>query len=153
MVEKYCWLKSAISMCQRSLPVLRVEADQIIVRRLHVEPVVPHAQAAVADVRAALGLPDVVPQLAAVARIHGPGVIGRGEIENAVDFQDRGANIGVAAGLGRAFAANDGRGSAAARVHRPAAIEPCRDARDPRQRQVLDVRLIELRQRAVALPG
>ncbi len=76
----------------------RVEADQIVVRRFHVQPVAPHAQAAVADVRAALGFPEVVPQFVAVASIDRPGVVRGGEVENAVDFEDRAANIG---GCGR----------------------------------------------------
>ena len=61
-MEKYCWLKSAISLCQRSLPVRASRRDEVIVRRLEVEPVAPHADAAIADVGAALGLPEVMPQ-------------------------------------------------------------------------------------------
>ena len=68
---------------------LRVERDQVIVRRLHEQVVVPHAQAAIADVGAALGLPEVVPQLAAVARIHRPGVVRHGEVQRAIDLRAR----------------------------------------------------------------
>ena len=89
IVEKYCWLKSAISTCQRSLPVLRVERDEVVVGRLEVQVVVPHRHAAAADVRAALRLPEVVPELAAVARVDRPDVVGRGDVEHAVDLQDR----------------------------------------------------------------
>ena len=107
----------------------RVERDQVIVRRFHVQPVALHAEAAIADVRAALGLPEVVPEVVAVARVDRPGVVGRGEVEDAVDLQNRRADVGVAAAdrrVARAFAADDGRRaplpkpSAAARRRRPA---------------------------------
>ena len=53
-----------------------IQADQVIVRRLHVKPVAPHADPAIADVCAALGLPEEVPQFAAIEGVHRPGVIG-----------------------------------------------------------------------------
>ena len=42
---------------------LRIEADQIIVRRLHVEPVALHRHSAIADVRPALRSPEIVPMV------------------------------------------------------------------------------------------
>ena len=89
MVWKYCCWKLASSLCQRSLPVLRVERDQVVVGRDEVEVVAPHADAAVADVRAAPGLPAVVPDLAAVAGVERPGVVRRGDVEDAAHLEDR----------------------------------------------------------------
>ena len=68
---------------------LRVERHQVVVGRRHVEIAVPHAEAAIGDVRAAAGLPEVVPQLAAVARVDRPGVVGRRDVERAVHHQRR----------------------------------------------------------------
>ena len=106
---------------------LGVERDQVIVGRLHVQVVVPHAEAAIADVRAALGLPEVVPQLAAVARVHRPGVVRHGEVQRAVHLQHR-ALDGAAAGrdIARTFAADDQvrrrRRRRVRRVRRPPAL-------------------------------
>ena len=55
----------------------RIERDQIVVGRLEVEVVVPHADAAAADMRAAARFPEVVPDLMAVARVDGPRVVRR----------------------------------------------------------------------------
>src|SRR5204863_6588726 len=102
----------------------RVEGDEIVVGRLHEEPVAVHAEAAVADVGAAPGLPEVMPEDVAVAGVDRPGVIGSGEIERAVDLENGGADVGVAAsaaGVARALAADDGRGAAAAEAAAPAA--------------------------------
>ena len=55
----------------------RIERDQIVVGRLEVEVVVPHADAAAADVRTAARFPEVVPDLMAVARVDGPRVVRR----------------------------------------------------------------------------
>ena len=51
------------------LPGARIERDEIVVRRLEVQVVVPDRRAAITDVRAALGLPVVAPELAAVVSI------------------------------------------------------------------------------------
>src|SRR5271165_896587 len=73
---------------------LRVQTHQIVVRRLHVEPVAIHSETSVSDVRAASGLPEVVPQNMAVARIRGPGIVGHREIKNPVDFENRSSDGG-----------------------------------------------------------
>ena len=92
-----------------------IERDEVIVGRFHEQPVAAHAEAAIADVGAALGLPEVVPELAAVARVHRPGVVGRGEVENAVDRENGRADVRTAAAarIRCAFAADDRRGAAA----------------------------------------
>ena len=115
----------------------------------------------VRDVGAALGLPEVVPELAAVARVDRPGVVRRGDVERAVHRQhrrldrDRGADREVAG----AFAADDE--SAAAdrrrrgrrRSRRRRGSPTRRSVATPGQRQVLDGLRVDLRQRAVALAG
>ena len=87
-VEKYCCFEAGDDFVPALLAGLGVERDQIIVRRLHVQPVAVHPQAAVADVRAAPGFPEVMPQLGAVARVDRPGIIRRRNIQNAVDLKN-----------------------------------------------------------------
>ena len=67
----------------------RVERDEVVVRREEVQPVAEHADTAIADVDAAARLPEVVPVLAAGARVDRPHVIGRREVEDAVEHQRR----------------------------------------------------------------
>ena len=140
----------------------RIERDQVVVRRLEVEIVVPHPHAAAADVGASLRLPVVVPELAAVARVDRPRIVRRRDVEHAADLQDRSLDVGVAASreLAAAFTADD---------HRRRAAEPTASAaesaaatgiprtggelRHPCEREVLDVRLVDLRQCAVAPAG
>ena len=74
--------------------VLGVERNKVIVGRFEVEPASVHAEAAASDVNAAVRFPLVMPELAPGARIHGPGVVGEREIEDAVDFQRRGFDGG-----------------------------------------------------------
>ena len=71
------------------LAVLRVQADKKSIRRFEIEPVAPHADAAIADVIAAVRLVGVVPDLAAGSRIHRPHIIGHAEIEHAVHLERR----------------------------------------------------------------
>ena len=66
-----------------------IERNQIIVGGFEEEPVAVNADASISDVDAALGLPPVMPKLAAGAGVHGPGVIGNGEIQHAVHFERR----------------------------------------------------------------
>jgi len=59
--------------------------------------------AAVAGMDAAFAFPLVVPNLATGAGVDGPGVVGYGEIQNAIDLQWRGFDLdtkGTAAGTG-----------------------------------------------------
>ena len=58
----------------------RIERHQVIVRSFEIEPILVHPHSAIADVRAALGLPEVVPEDGAIAGIHGPGIVGYGKI-------------------------------------------------------------------------
>ena len=59
----------------------RVERDQVVVGRFEEQVVVPDRRAAIADVRAAARPPEVVPELAAVARVERPDVVGRSDVE------------------------------------------------------------------------
>ncbi len=125
----------------RDLPALfagaRVEADQVAVRRFEEQPVAVHADAAIADGAAGVRRILVVPQLAAGARVGRPDVVGRGEVEDAVHHQRR---------------RFDGdRGSAAAASSRSAAARG--EARGPGERQRVDVRGIDLGERAEAPAG
>ena len=145
---------------------LDVERHEVIVRRLEEEVVAPDGRAAIADVRAALRLPVVAPQLAAVARVDRPDVVGRGHIENAVHLQDGALDLRGAAGreLTSAFAAdNDRRRDAAASTATSAKTASTATAGGrritggqpgrPRQREILDGGLIHLLQRAVPSAG
>ena len=68
--------------------VFGIEANHVGVRGGEVEPILVHAQTAVADV-VALRFSVVVPNLAAEASVHGPNVVWGGEVENAVHFEGR----------------------------------------------------------------
>ena len=137
---------------------LGFERNQIIVGRLHEEVVVPHPDAAIADVGAALGFPEVVPQLAAVARIHGPGVVRHREVENSVHLEYGGFDRAAARGkIARPFSAdNDGCAGRRLRVHpgrQPPPPAPAVKRRRPGKRQILDGRLIDFLERAVSPSG
>src|SRR6185312_10822342 len=120
---------------------LGVQADQVIVMDLQIEIVVPHAHAAVAGVGAATGLPVVVPEDRAVARIDRPGVIRRGHINHAIHHQDAPAKAGRAARIEVAIAEpadDDGSALAAAAsaeaaggTARAGGAAACREAGDP----------------------
>ena len=142
----------------------RVEGDEIVVVRLHVQVVAPHADAAMAGVRAAARLPVELPEHRAVARVDRPEVVGRGRIEHAVHHQDRSANGRGTAGVELAgpLAADDDRRTAAT----AAAAAPSTARRigrwvrslrsslaDPGQPEILDGALVDLRERAVAPAG
>ena len=122
----------------------RVERDEVVVGRQEEDPVAVHADAAIADVDAAARLPEVVPDLAAGARVDGPHVIGRREIQHAVDHQRRRLDRRRTESAGRrrrrvgAFAAD-----VRERLRR---VQPV----DPGELQVLDVVGVDLRERAVA---
>ena len=130
----------------------RVERHEVVVGRDEVEIVAPHRDAAVADVRAALGLPEVVPDLPAVVRVERPDVVRRGDVQDAVDREHRALDLRRAADGDAAIALAAGVGLRPVRVGAAAA----RAAGHPGgegQRQVLHVRLIHLRERAVAPAG
>ena len=135
---------------------LGIERDQVVVGRLHEQVAVPHRHAAIADVRAALGLPEVVPEFAPVDRVDRPGVIRHGDVQHAVHLEHRPLDRAAARwNVARPFAAHDQfrrpaapESSAASAIARPGR-QPCH----PGQREMLDVRLVDLRQRTVTLAG
>ena len=143
----------------------RIERDEVIVRRFEEQIVPPDGGAAVADVRPALGLPVVAPQLASVARVERPDVVGRGDVEDTVDLQDCALHLGVvsAGELPGAFTADDdrrrGRAAEAATSAKSATAADRRrgiaggQAGGPGEREVLDGRLVDLLERAVASAG
>ena len=149
----------------------RVDLHQVVVVRLHEEVVVPHADAAMAGVRAAACLPVELPEDRAVARIDRPDVVGRRRVQHAVDHEDRPANLRRTAGveLAGAFAGDRQRNVCttatgpprpptppppAPPAPRPVGPEPWTNPREIHaEAQVLDGRLVDLRERAVASPG
>src|SRR5258707_717625 len=58
---------------------------------LEVEVAVPHAHPAIAGVSAAAGFPIIVPEDGAIARVDRPGVIGRGQVDDAIDHENAAA--------------------------------------------------------------
>ena len=65
-----------------------VERYKVIIRRFHEQVVVPHSQTAIADMRAAFGFPEVMPELVAIARVQRPSVIRHCEIQGAIDLKN-----------------------------------------------------------------
>ena len=122
----------------------RVEGDEIVVGRQEVQPLLVDADAAVADVIAAARFPEVVPDLTSRARIDGPHMIGRRQIQHSVDEQRRrldGRRRPAAGSRFRPFAADD------------RAVRARVQSEHPRERQGLHVRGVDLLQRAVAAAG
>ena len=64
-----------------------------------VQPLFVHRDAAMADMEAFVGRIGVMPDLMAGAGIHGPDVVGHGEVQNAVDQKRRGLQGSFLAGL------------------------------------------------------
>src|SRR5207249_7773011 len=77
---------------------LRVERNEIVVRRLEEQPVAVHRYATIADVRAPARLPPVVPENVPVQRVHRPRIVGRRDVEDAVHLQNRSRQTRRAAG-------------------------------------------------------
>src|SRR5689334_3251325 len=67
-----------------------IERNQVVVWGFHVEIVVPHGHPAVADMCAAFGLPEVMPEHAPVVCIDSPGIVGHGDVKRTAYFEDRG---------------------------------------------------------------
>src|SRR5689334_22313547 len=119
-----------------------VKRDEIIVRRLHEQIVVPHAEAAIPDVRTTFGLPEVMPEFVAVAGVYCPGVVGHCEVERAIYFEHRRfdrATLNVDIAL--ALASDNHRRSALIMplVVFVASTGSRSDLHHPGKRQVLDV--------------
>src|ERR1700733_10053659 len=66
-----------------------IQRNQVIVRGLHVQIVVPHSHTTIPDVSSAFGLPEVMPPFVAIAGVHRPGIVRHGEIQSAVHFENR----------------------------------------------------------------
>ncbi len=128
----------------------RVKGDQVVVGRFDEQVVVPDGGAAVADVGAAASLPEMAPEQAAVASIHGPDIVGRRDIENVVDHQNRALDVGAIAGgeLAAALAGDDDRSGRAEAAWRTGG-----EGRRPGKRQVLDRLAVDGSKFAVALTG
>ena len=70
-----------------------IQTNQEIVGRFKEHTIMPDPNAAIANMRAAPRLPDVMPQLMSVARIERPGVVGGSDVERSVDHKYGAANI------------------------------------------------------------
>ena len=81
-VEKYCCVEIGDLDVPAFLAGFRVERDEVVVRRLEEQVVVPDRRAAIADVRRAARLPEVVPDFAAVERVERPHVVRGGDVQN-----------------------------------------------------------------------
>ena len=159
--EKNCSLKLALSLCQRSAPVRASRRDEVVVRRLHVQPLAVEAQSLVGSMRAALRLPVVVPDNRAGVSVDGPGIVGRGGVQNSLRLQNRAAHADGRRGAEQTsghhglgyFTAHDG--GRAGRPQTSALIRgrPARQARRPGQRHVLDVDGVDLREAAETPAG
>ena len=134
--EKYCCVERRDLDVPDFLAGSRVELHEVVVVGLDEEEVPPHADAAMAGVRAAARLPVELPEDRAVARVDGPDVVGRRRVEDAVDHQDRSADLRGAAGveLAGAFAGDRQRIIATAAAARPR-IRRRRRRRPPRRRR------------------
>src|SRR5258706_9873559 len=66
-----------------------VERDQKVVRRFKEQPVSIDTDSAIPNVDSAGGLPLEMPKLAAGSSVDRPGMIGHGEVQNAIDQQRR----------------------------------------------------------------
>src|SRR5437870_8531423 len=120
-----------------------VKRYEVIVGRDEVQIVAPHPDTAIADVCAPSRLPEVMPQLVPVASIERPCVVGCGDVECAVDLEHCTLDLGGAGGndVARTLSTND--------QWRSTRTGSVRQVPGPRQREVLDVGLVDLNQRAI----
>src|SRR6266480_56170 len=133
---------------------LRVERNEIVVRRLEEQPVAVHRHATIADVRAPARLPPVVPENVPVQRVHCPRIVGRRDVEDAVHLQNRSRQTRRAAGrsgnVHRICRHTPGdRWRRRWREESPFATGSSREAADPREGEVPNVGRVDLRERAV----
>src|SRR5437016_3770196 len=86
-----------------------VEGYEVIIGRDEVQIVAPHPDTAIADVRAASCLPEVMPKLVPVVSIERPCVVGCGEVKYAVDLEHCTLDLGGAGGndVARTFSTSD----------------------------------------------
>src|SRR5262249_30885477 len=127
-----------------------VQANEIVVVDLQIEVVAPHSHTAIAGVGAATGLPVVMPENGAVARVDGPGVIGCGHVDHAIDHQDAATKPGGTA-RGQVAAAEPAGDYAHAGLARAVRAATGVETADPSQTQVLDGGLVNRFQRTVPL--
>src|SRR5947207_11487916 len=111
------------------LACLGVERYQVVVGSLEEQIVVPDSHATIAGVRTAASPPEVMPELAAVARIDGPHMVCGSDVKGIVDIHDRALDVHVGI-LARANTSNDRR------IH--SAAGSAVQARHPGQSEVLD---------------
>src|SRR2546421_6571824 len=135
---------------------LRVERNEIVVRRLEEQPVAVHRHATIADVRAPARLPPVVPENMPVQRVHRPRIVGRRDVEDAVHLQNRSRQTRRSARRSRhghrllGYTAGDG--GRPGRWAEPAAFAGVRSGRQaphPGEGQVPNVGLVDLSEGAV----
>ena len=88
LVDQKPRFASAITTFHFTLPVLRVERDEVRVGRGQVDGVLVDRRAAMADVKALVRRIGVAPQLPRRARVDRPDVVGRRDVDHAVD-EDR----------------------------------------------------------------
>ena len=143
-VEKYLLIEIGDLDVPAFLSGLRVERDQIVVRSLEEQIVLPDPDAAVADMCRTPRLPEVVPDFAAVERVERPHIVGGRHIQSAAHLQN-GAFDGAAGEFPRAHAADNRRRNAASR--------PRQHARHPRKREVLHARRVDVLEGAVPAAG
>ena len=148
-VQKYCCFTSAICLCRhRSLPVVASSQTHVAIRRFHEKPVAIHTDTVIADVDAAGGLPGIVPELTAGARIDGPGVVDGTQIGTVVDHEGSAFNVGGCGGTAPEIRiALFVLAAGTRRVGRHVGFI------EPLQGQLVDVGLIDLVEHAVALAG
>ena len=123
-----------------------VERDHEVIGGFHEQPVAVHTETALAIVMAALGLPEVVPDLPAGARIERPCVIRHGGVEDAVHQQcgaleGRVATVEIDRIAILVFPANVGTGDSEVSLV------------GPRECQLVDVGFADLIESAVAAAG
>src|SRR5437773_11032768 len=136
------------------MPALRavasVERNQVIVGGDKEEIGSPYPHTAISDVSAPSRLPEVMPQLVAVASIECPCVVGCRDVQDAVDLKYSAVYVRGARGhdVARTFSTDDQRRNAG-RTLLPAGIWSVGQTARPRERQVFHAGLVDLGQGAV----
>src|ERR1700733_4923528 len=79
--------------------ILGIERDQVRVGRSEVEPAFEHGHTAMADVITLSGGMAEVPQLVPGVRVDRPDIVWHGEVQNTIDQQRGGLDLGALIGL------------------------------------------------------
>jgi hypothetical protein len=136
----------------------RVERHEIVIGRLHEQPIAVDAQSLVGGVRTSFRFPVVVPQHGTGPGVDGPGVVGRGGVQNPVNLQNGAAHADGRPGREETTGNHRLGGLAAHDLRRPggcehptaARIQPTSDVSRPRQGEILDVVSRDLSECAIA---